>query len=527
MRWCIVVFPDITEQKKTEQALQESEERNRRILETMPDGVAIVEETGHVIYANQAFCNIYGYHIDELIGMHATQLIQPDYRSGYDTFVKAVHADKASFTSESHDLRKDGSSFIAEIQGTAIELRGQRCMMAVLRDVTQQRDAERRLRFTQFTVDQAKIAVFWCHDDGRFFYVNDTACNWLQYSRAELMEMHVADINPEFPRAGWADHWQEIKEHGVVRMESVHQRKNGEVYPVEIYSNCVQFEGKDYKLAFVHDISERRLAEEELANYRDHLEELVHQRTAELKAANNELESFAYSVSHDLRAPLRSMSGFSQAVAEDYGDRLDDTGRDYLQRIRRAAGNMGVLIDDLLNLSRVTRSTLKCRQVDVSHLARHVVENLQQHDPLRQVEVDIADGVHVYGDPGLLEVVLQNLLGNAWKFTAKAELPRIVFEVREEPGDQIYCVRDNGAGFDMAYADKLFGVFQRLHSASEFEGTGVGLATVQRIVQRHGGRIWAESTLGQGATFYFTLTGTAGTMNPLHPLFDGSLKDGS
>jgi DNA-binding response OmpR family regulator len=229
-----------------------------------------------------------------------------------------------------------------------------------------------------------------------------------------------------------------------------------------------------------------------------------------LEGANRELESFSYSVAHDLRAPLRSIDGFSQALLEDYADKLDDEGRKYLHFVRESAQHMGQLIDALLTLSRVSRSELHREHVDLSELARAAVARLRRGHPGRPVEVIIPEGLGDSGDPGLLAVVLDNLLGNAWKFTAKREQPRIELAVSAGPGHPVYSVRDNGAGFDMAFASKLFGVFQRLHTASEFEGTGVGLATVQRIIGRHGGRVWAKAEVNDGATFSFTLNENEG-----------------
>ncbi|HEX8107435.1 MAG TPA: PAS domain-containing protein [Kofleriaceae bacterium] len=250
-----------------------------------------------------------------------------------------------------------------------------------------------------------------------------------------------------------------------------------------------------YLLGISHDITERKQAIAELSAAKSTAED-----------ANRELESFSYSVAHDLRTPLRAIDGFSQALAEDYGDRLDAEGRRYLARVRESAQRMAELIDDLLTLSRVTRSELRRDRVDLSALAHTVLATLQRLDPERRVEVVIAPGLVVDADPHLAAIMLDNLLGNAWKFTAKRGDARI--EVGQTICDGIvaYYVRDNGAGFDMAYRDKLFGVFQRLHPEAEFPGTGIGLATVARIAQRHRGRIWAEGTPGAGATFYFTLT---------------------
>ena len=235
------------------------------------------------------------------------------------------------------------------------------------------------------------------------------------------------------------------------------------------------------------------------------LEARVAERTARLEAANKELEAFSYSVSHDLRTPLRSIAGFSQALLEDAGDRLDPKGQDYLQRVRGAAQRMGELIDDLLHLSRVGRAELRRNRVDLSEIGHAVATELRKTHPDRRVDVDVQDGLVAMADRRLMQIVLENLLGNAWKFTANVDPARILFGSQHSGGDAVYFIRDNGAGFDMTYADKLFRPFQRLHTAADFAGTGIGLATVHRIVDRHGGRVWAEGAVGAGATVYFTL----------------------
>jgi signal transduction histidine kinase len=227
----------------------------------------------------------------------------------------------------------------------------------------------------------------------------------------------------------------------------------------------------------------------------------------ELSSLNRELEAFSYSVSHDLRAPLRSMDGFSLALLEDYGERLDDEGRDYLQRIRAASQRMGRLIDDLLGLSRVTRAELNLRPVDLSAMAREIADTLDRQQPGRKVRWEIEDGIVVQADRALLHVALQNLLENAWKFTGKTDSPVIRVGAKLKESQLEVVVADNGAGFDMAYSSRLFGAFQRLHHEAEFPGTGIGLATVQRILRRHGGEIWVDAAQGRGASFHFTLKG--------------------
>jgi light-regulated signal transduction histidine kinase (bacteriophytochrome) len=250
------------------------------------------------------------------------------------------------------------------------------------------------------------------------------------------------------------------------------------------------------------EVQERQQAEQAVRTLNQGLQRVI----IELQAVNKELEAFSYSVSHDLRAPLRSIDGFSQALLEDYEDELDETAQDYLRRIRSATQRMGQLIDDLLNLSRLMRSEMQLESVDLTLMAREICTEVQESHPERQVEYIIQPGLRATGDSRLLQMLLTNLLDNAWKFTSKHSQARIEFgSIPQDSDIPVYFIRDDGAGFDMAYTSKLFGPFQRLHRVDEFPGTGIGLAIVQRIVHRHGGRIWAEGVVEQGATFYFTL----------------------
>lgn len=330
---------------------------------------------------------------------------------------------------------------------------------------------------------------------GRLTDANDAFLAMLGYSRAELEAGRLTSV--ELTPAEWHARdrvaIEQLRRSGSeTPFEKEYLRRDGSRLPVVL--GLVLMEGTDTIVGFVLDRTEQKVAEEKLKNY-----------AAALEGANRELESFSHSVAHDLRAPLRSIDGFSQALLEDYADRLDEEGRKYLRFIRESAQHMGQLIDALLTLSRVTRSELQREEVDLSALARAAVARLRRSQPDRSMDVVILDGLEDSGDPRLLTAVFDNLLGNAWKFTGRRDGARIEFGVSSTDGHRAYFVRDNGAGFDMAFASKLFGVFQRLHAATDFEGTGVGLATVQRIVGRHGGRVWAEGEVNGGATFHFTL----------------------
>jgi light-regulated signal transduction histidine kinase (bacteriophytochrome) len=283
--------------------------------------------------------------------------------------------------------------------------------------------------------------------------------------------------------------------------------KDGRVFPAYERADAIIDEKGDLVglIGVITDITERKLAEHKIRELNASLEQRVVERTRQLEESNKELASFSYSVSHDLRAPLRGIDGFSRAIEEEYGSGLDDTGRGYLDRICSATHRMGDLIDDLRNLSMITRAEMKSETVDLSRMVRTIATELEQREPGRNVKWEIAEGLTAEGDAALLRLALDNLIGNAWKFTGKRDEALIEFGGSHQDGTDIFYIRDNGAGFDMAYGEKLFGEFQRLHTPEEFEGSGIGLATVQRVFSRHDGRIWAEGEIGRGATFYFTL----------------------
>jgi PAS domain S-box-containing protein len=334
--------------------------------------------------------------------------------------------------------------------------------------------------------------------EGEITDVNEATIKMTGISRVELVGTDFSNYftEPEQARAAY----QQVFAQGFITDYPLTIRHlDGKLTDV-LYNASVYKDERGNVLgvfAAARDVTAQKQAEEE-----------THQRTVELQAANRELEAFSYSVSHDLRAPLRAIDGFSQVISEDYADRLDDQGRDYLNRIRTATQRMGQLIDDMLALSRVTRTEMQSGIVDLSALAADVFAELQKSEPERKVDWRIGSGLLASGDAQLLRMALANLLGNAWKYTARQPQPRIEFDaLRNADGTMEFFIRDNGAGFDMAYADKLFGVFQRLHSDAEFPGTGVGLAIVQRIIHRHGGQVRGLGMPDQGATFYFTLPG--------------------
>ena len=361
--------------------------------------------------------------------------------------------------------------------------------------------------------ENAPIGVCLVSPEGEFIQVNSELCKIFGYEKEELLNIrftnltHPEDIDISLKQV------RALLE-GVddsSRIEKRYVRKDGKTIWA-IMRTTLQRDLSDNPMYFITqilDITTRKKAEEEIRKFNEELEIRVEHRTAELKAVNKELEAFSYSVSHDLRAPLRSIDGFSQILIEDYSGNIDEDGHKYLERIRNNCGRMNQLIDDLLKLARITRTKVNRGKLNLGEIAQSVAYNLKIAAPDRDVRFEIEDVLWASCDGGLIFVVLENLIGNAFKYTGKNpedKLPAVIeFGSVQKDNDLSFYVRDNGAGFDMAYADKLFGVFQRLHRKEEFEGTGVGLATVQRIVNLHGGRVWAESVVGEGATFYFTL----------------------
>jgi PAS domain S-box-containing protein len=342
---------------------------------------------------------------------------------------------------------------------------------------------------------------------GRYLLVNRQYERLFDVRREAIVGMTDHDLFPaEIADAFLANDRQAAASGGPVQMEERAPGDDGEHTYITVKFPLIDATGEPYAVCGIStDITARTRAEEEVRRLNSELEERVRQRTAELEAATRELDAFAYSVSHDLRAPLRSLNGFSELLQEDYQDALDEQARDYLRRIQTNASRMAQMIDDLLDLSRASRTELRREPTDLTTLAHDVIGDLRAAEPDRQVQVSIAGALAESGDPHLVRLILQNLLGNAWKFTANRPDARIDFAAVHDGGTQVFVVRDNGAGFDMRFADKLFDAFQRLHTASQFDGSGIGLAIVHRIVNRHGGGIWAHSEPDRGAEFSFTL----------------------
>ena len=471
------------------------------LFETVRDAVIVAEATGgRIVLWNPAATDLFGYAPPEALALRLEDLV-PGLR------------DAGGRYPDPHEplslpaVRKDGGRIEVEMSLSPVEAAretggGERFLLAIARDVTRRERDEGALREAQelfrSAFDNAPIGVAVVGLDGRFLRVNRSLCEMLGFAEEELLSTTFQKItHPDDLDASMAN-VRRVMEGQIDRysLEKRYVGVGGRTVWVSLSVSLVR-DQKGRPLYFVDqikDITEQREAAEELAL-----------RAEELARANAELEQFSYSVSHDLRAPLRAIDGFSRVLLEDFADELGEEGESYLMRVRANSQRMGALIDDLLDLSRITRSPLRREEVDLSALASSILAELEGSAPERRVETEITEGLVVNGDPGLLTVALENLLGNAWKFTSREPEARIEFGVTDRDGFQAFYVRDDGAGFEMAYADKLFAPFQRLHGDREFEGTGIGLATVQRVIHRHGGQVWADSEPGEGATFYFTL----------------------
>ena len=628
------VARDITERRRIEAALQASEGRYRTLFEHAPDGILITDGGNTVLDANASLCRTLGYTRDELIGLHAQDIVVPEELADLEAALAAIRL-AAPYDQEWHFRRQDGSVFPAEMIAT---LMPDGTLLGMIREITERRNAEQALREKDLLLHAsdrrlAEIvtgmteACFALDKDWRFTFVNDrgqtllhrrreemlgqtiwetfaqlvgspqeahyrcamtervpvafeifspVAKRWLDirlFPTAEGLAAFLLDIQDRklgeaalrerehqfrtmvnaIPQLAWTaradgfidwynERWYQYTGTTPAQMEgwgwqSVHdpaalpevmnrwqqaldsaqpaemefplRGANGEfrtfltrVCPLkDAAGEVVQWLGTNTDV----DALRRALHEVDLLNAE--LEDRVVERTAQLEAANKELEAFSYSVSHDLRAPLRAVDGFSQAVVEDYGAQLPPDGRRQLQVIRESAQKMGQLVDDLLSFSRLSRQPLKRQTVQVDHLVREVLIELQAGCPQRDVQITLGDLPRCQGDRALLQRVWVNLLSNALKYSGKREHPALEIGCLSQDDENVYFVRDNGTGFDMRYAGKLFGVFHRLHRAEDYEGTGVGLAIVQRVVHRHGGRVWAQAEVDCGATFFFTLAG--------------------
>ncbi|MEN6422500.1 MAG: PAS domain S-box protein [Smithella sp.] len=513
---CLIgMFRDITERKRAEQALRESEEKYKLLADQSIMGMFIIQE-GCIKYANYATSKIIGYSIEEMLNWEKDEYSVVLHPDDLPTVMEQVRRKQTGYPDIVVNyswkiITKSGEIKWVESFSKTISFEGSPADFVMMIDITERKKAEEALQKSEDKYrtffKTSRDCVFITSLDGDWVDMNDSAVELFGYSsKEELLQIKIPDlyIKPEER----TKHINTILERGYSKDYPIDLlRKDGSIMHALITAT-VRRDDKGNAIGFmgtIKDITERNKAEEELKKYHEHLEELVRERTTKLEASNMELESFSYSASHDLRAPLRTIDGFCHALLEDCGDTLNTQGKDYLKRIMTAAGRMTLLIEDLLKLSRITRMEMNIGTINMSNIARSIINELQSTHPRRHVRVTIADNLKDDADSRLIRIAFENLLGNAWKFTEKKKDAVIEFGVEKKDGRNIYFVRDNGAGFDMAYAEKLFAPFQRLHTEVEFPGTGIGLANVRRVIHRHGGTVWAEGKPDHGATFYFTL----------------------
>jgi PAS domain S-box-containing protein len=516
--------------------LQESESLYKKIFENHAAIKLLIDpDTTNIIEANEAAEKFYGWPREKLKHMKISEINTLSPEDIKNEIEKSKAGEKIYF--EFRHRRADGSIKDVNVFSSKIEIKGKEFLHSIVHDVTEGKKAEETLRIKNLAFDTSIAANSVADAEGIIIEANESFIKlWGYKNKEDVIGNPISHFFKDIDEASgivtslnnnghWQGNFTAKKKDGLTflanTMATVIQDKTGKIIGYQ---------------SSVSDITERIKPEEEVKRLTRDLEKRVAQRTEELhksqlallnvvddlnenakklaaanealEALNKELEAFAYSVSHDLRAPLRSIDGFSVALLEDYSGKLDKTGKDYLQRVRRAAQNMGELIDDLLKLSRVNKADFRPVSVNLSKMAAETADTLKKQTGRKNIKVEIQADLTTVADPALLQIALTNLIGNAFKFTGKKEKTFIEFSARQEGKQNIFYVRDNGAGFDMTYANKLFAPFQRLHNFDEFEGTGIGLATVQRIIHRHGGKVWAEGEVNKGATFYFTLPET-------------------
>jgi len=513
---CRVVMSDITESKDMDAKLRREEQRFRALADQSSDIIVLLNREGVITYENPAVEKVLGLKIEERIGATGFEHLHPDdfklVADTYDILFSDINAPV-----QQSDIRFrhiDGSWRTFEV--VASNLIHDKVIEAViinLRDITERKRMEEALHQSEekyrTLLESVQEGYFELDLAGNFTFFNDSLCRIYNYSKEELMDMNYRHYTDKETRKNGFQEFNKVYNTGEPLKGFTWPiiGKDGTKRYVETSASLLKdSSGKPIGFrGILHDITARKRAEEELKKYREQLEGLVQERTIKLEASNKELEAFSYSISHDLRAPLRAIDGFSQALLEDCEDKLDLQGKDYLIRIRAATQRMSTLIEDLLNLSRITRSEMSMEKVNLTRIVRSVINELQNSQPQRHVKIRIADGLEDIADSRLISIALENLMSNAWKFTAKQSEALIEFGSTREGSKKVYFIRDNGAGFEMTYMDKLFAPFQRLHTIDEYPGTGIGLATVRRIIHRHGGKVWAEGHTGKGATFYFSI----------------------
>ncbi|MBN1828522.1 MAG: PAS domain S-box protein [Deltaproteobacteria bacterium] len=476
------------------------------------DIIIVLDDSWNIIEANDRAISSYGYSLGELLRIDYGRLIESPSREIVARRRQALERGESLLIEETHK-RKDGSIFPAEASIRPIVSHGITYYQYIIRDITERKTAERLLydrnQHLAMIINSAPVGIYDLDLDGRIKSIwNPAAEKLFGWKREEVLGKFLPTVPEQSMSEYEALHSITMQGESLTDVALERQRKGGSPVAISLSVSPLHDQQGNITgmLSIAVDMTKRKEMEKQLRLLNLTLEQKVAERTSRLRNINEELEAFSYSVSHDLRAPLRSIDGFSQAVMEDYEDKLDASGRDHLKRIRAATQRMGLLIDDLLQLSRITRVDMRTVEINLSSLASTAARETEEQTK-RRIAWKIPEGLSATGDPRLLTIVLRNLFDNAVKFTAAKENPTIEFGRTVMNGTSWFYVRDNGVGFDPKYKDKLFTAFQRLHSAKDYPGTGIGLATVKRIIGRHGGEVWADGAIDAGAAFFFTIPG--------------------
>lgn len=499
------IAEDVTERVRARMELARREADLRAIFDSVADGIFMADRHGRYLDVNSHGCRMLGYTREEILDRRIADLVVEEERTRAAALVEDPPAGEVT-SGEWWFRRKDGTRLLGEVRATVLP-DGRH--VGIVRDVSEARRAAQQLRLLALAVRQSPAATLITDTEGRIQYVNPKFTAASGYAAEELIGKTPRVVKSGLtPPQVYQDLWKTIKSGVAWRGVMRNRRKNGEIYWEDsLVSPLVDEAGEIINfIAVKEDVTERMQAQEEVMRLNAELEQRVRDRTRELQASNRELEAFAHSVSHDLRAPLVRMKAFADALLEEGASRLDETDRRHVERIRGGTRRMETLIDDLLALSHISRGELVVREVDLSGLVHEILAELREAQPQRRCELSVQAGMRALGDVNLLRIALTNLLANAWKFSAKRDA--VVIEVAQAAstqGQATFFVRDRGAGFDPAYSEKLFVAFHRLHGESEFPGTGIGLAIVRRAIERHGGTVRAEGAVGEGATFWFSL----------------------
>lgn len=502
---------DVTLRKNSQAELRTTEERFQRFVETLSEVVYALDSEGKFIYCSPSIKNMSSYTAQEVVGRPFIDFVDPEDLAAVGERYSQVLLGQ-SMEAEYRVLDKCGarrwvSASIAPTMdnGVVIGLTG------VFRDITERRQvavalAESEARYREL-VEMSPDAIV-VHQGGQIIFANRAALTLVGATMVhQLVGRSPLDLVHESSRPMAIARIRRMIEIGEPenRVEEQLVRLDGTTLDAEVLASPIMMHGAPAILVVVHDITDGKRAQTEIQKLNEELELRVQDRTARLVAANSELEAFSYSVSHDLRAPLRVIEGFSRMFLDEFATTLDTRGLEYLQRIHSTSVRMEELIHDLLAFSRMSRTAVTLVNVDLGDLARSTVRRLVERDPQRRAKVVIAKNMFVRGDEQLLQIAIENLIENAWKYSSTREIAEVEFGVEQGVDGPVYFVRDNGVGFDMRFIDKLFRPFQRLHPVGEFDGTGIGLATVRRVVERHGGAVWAEGEVDRGTTLRFTL----------------------